>query len=153
MKSALTLVESWCLNHEQVANLKLFYSQTKDQCLVFNLWNSLKKKFNYQNRQKFLVLCSTENYAAIIWCSRCSTETVENAMPSLISITGAMNTDALESMLYVEPLHIHIEGRARSTVLRFHHYLSKKITDMHGCGTKWLNNHWNLPCDLTFTFT
>ena len=99
------------------------------------------------------------SYAALIWWPKCQQVTAQKQLSklqrlALTSITGAMTTAptaALEVMLNIEPLHIHIEAKARSTMLRLHHFnLLKKVNYGHSkLWSKMIKDSPELvmPCD------
>lgn len=70
-------------------------------------------------------------YAALLRWPRCSLITVKNKLAkvqrlALMGITGAMRTTptaALEALLNIEPLHLHVEFVARKTALRLQNSL------------------------------
>lgn len=53
-----------------------------------------------------------------------STENVENSIPS----SHKYATAAVKNMLYIEPLHVHIEGKARSSLLMKENYGNARLS-------------------------
>src|ERR1700744_4753184 len=99
-------------------------------------------------------------YAAIVWWPRCRLDYVQKQLNkiqrlALISITGAMKTAptaALEAMMNMEPLHIHIEAKARSTALKMK--ITSTLNDVnYGHSRIWKlmrdrNPELEMPCDF-----
>jgi Reverse transcriptase (RNA-dependent DNA polymerase) len=98
-------------------------------------------------------------YAAFIWWPRCQLGSVQSQLSkvqrlAIISITGALKTTptaALEALLNIEPLHIHVEAMARATCIRFNQS-SLLVKSNFGHAKLWYNlisesPHLNMPHD------
>jgi len=113
------------------------------------------------------IVRSRLSYASLIWWPRCRISTVQQQLSkmqrlALTGITGAMKTAptaALEVIMNIEPLHVHIEAKARSTALKMIK-TSTFIETTYGHSTIWSqmtkqNPELEMPCDLihpTFRF-
>ena len=98
-------------------------------------------------------------YAAFIWWPRCQLGSVQSQLSkvqrlAIISITGALKTTptaALEALINIEPLHIHVEAMARATCIRLNQS-SLLVKSNFGHAKLWYNlisesPHLNMPHD------
>lgn len=111
--------------------------QKRLQKATITLWNC-RRMFGTNWGLKPRVLCwiytaivrPMISYGAVVWWPRCHIGSIQNQLTkvqrlALVAITGALKTtptSALEALLNVEPLAIHIEAVARATTLRLHLY-------------------------------